>query len=606
MLWRPPIGTTNPYPSSSYADDLAWAAAWLCRADVDGGGGSLSASSLASCSSAAALWDATKSANLDLTWDNVAAAAALLLRDTGAGGPTYVAAYDDFINRLLDRWTALRPCNSSAATPCTTAGGLAWSGVPGSTRSAANMAVVALAAAAAAARRNGSSAAVTDTAAAAATAATNIGGPLSEDAALVGLQCWAHSQLSYILGSNPQNQSFVVGYRPSPFHQSPLRPHHRSSSCSPDYTSGCSWTALDSPCPNPSVLAGALVGGPDGLDGYTDRRCDSQFRNRVALEYNAGFTGALAGLAELEQALQIAGCSWPGYCTRTCSSSSPSPPPANNSGFCGATDVACQQCDAPASSFASPAACRTCVSTLRALGADPWRCMACSGGNGGASTDAALQGVCLADCVPTTVANGTDWSCSQYCAHPSLVGSNVTKSRQCVECVRGASNPGDCFYCMMVSASQPDPDASRASCLDCLTSTSLGSWACGECAKMTTEPQRTECIHNPTMPAASPPPPPSQQQPSPYPYPTPSPSPTPGSSASAPPPSPLPPPAGPVNCSANDWACNQCSQPSFTAPSACRSCVVGLQQSGRNPWGCLACGYGPSSDASLQGLCQTE
>ncbi|GLC56782.1 hypothetical protein PLESTB_001145100 [Pleodorina starrii] len=160
---------------------------------------------------------------------------------------------------------------------------------------------------------------------------------------------------------------------------------------------------------------------------------------------------------------------------------------------------------------------------------------------------------------------------------PSLVGSNVTLARQCVSCVQRASNPWDCQYCMQVSASQPDPDASRASCLDCLTSTSLGSWACGECAKMTTEPQRTECIH--------PPPPPSSSN---------------SSSSSSPTNS------NATSCDTTQWACQECDKPYITAPAACRTCVSAMRAKGLDGAKCLACGSGGVSDAGLQEVCMAE
>ena len=43
------------------------------------------------------------------------------------------------------------------------------------------------------------------------------------------------------------------------------------------------------------MLFGALVGGPDGNDRYTDSR-NSITNNKVACDYNAGFQGAIAGM----------------------------------------------------------------------------------------------------------------------------------------------------------------------------------------------------------------------------------------------------------------------------------------------------------------------
>lgn len=45
-------------------------------------------------------------------------------------------------------------------------------------------------------------------------------------------------------------------------------------------------------------MVGALVGGPDGNDNHNDSTSDYE-QNEVAIDYNAGFVGALAGLYEL-------------------------------------------------------------------------------------------------------------------------------------------------------------------------------------------------------------------------------------------------------------------------------------------------------------------
>jgi len=49
--------------------------------------------------------------------------------------------------------------------------------------------------------------------------------------------------------------------------------------------------------PNPQTLTGALVGGPDKSDMYTDKR-DDYVHNEVAMDYNAGFQTAVAALAQ--------------------------------------------------------------------------------------------------------------------------------------------------------------------------------------------------------------------------------------------------------------------------------------------------------------------
>lgn len=51
--------------------------------------------------------------------------------------------------------------------------------------------------------------------------------------------------------------------------------------------------------PNYQVLTGAMVGGPDQNDAYTDVRSD-YVHNEVACDYNAAYQGALAALSALK------------------------------------------------------------------------------------------------------------------------------------------------------------------------------------------------------------------------------------------------------------------------------------------------------------------
>ena len=52
--------------------------------------------------------------------------------------------------------------------------------------------------------------------------------------------------------------------------------------------------------PNPHILTGAMVGGPDKSDSYNDKR-DDYVHNEVAMDYNAGFQSALAALLHLKK-----------------------------------------------------------------------------------------------------------------------------------------------------------------------------------------------------------------------------------------------------------------------------------------------------------------
>jgi hypothetical protein len=58
----------------------------------------------------------------------------------------------------------------------------------------------------------------------------------------------------------------------------------------------CDCTALYNTGCNPNTLYGALIGGPDKNDKYEDVRTDFA-ASEVTLDWNAGFTGMLAGLS---------------------------------------------------------------------------------------------------------------------------------------------------------------------------------------------------------------------------------------------------------------------------------------------------------------------
>jgi endoglucanase len=98
---------------------------------------------------------------------------------------------------------------------------------------------------------------------------------------------FAKRQIDYALGQNPRNASYVVGFGNNP----PRNPHHR--------TAHGSWTdQLTFPVVSRHILYGALVGGPKAPDdAYADDRGDFVM-NEVATDYNAGFTGAVARLAQ--------------------------------------------------------------------------------------------------------------------------------------------------------------------------------------------------------------------------------------------------------------------------------------------------------------------
>ncbi|KAK3892282.1 hypothetical protein Pcinc_003903 [Petrolisthes cinctipes] len=104
----------------------------------------------------------------------------------------------------------------------------------------------------------------------------------------VEYRLFAEKQIHYMLGD--AGRSYVVGFG----HNPPQRPHHGSSSCK-DPPASCNWNDFNYNGPNPQVLYGALVGGPDENDNYNDVRSD-YVSNEVTCDYNAGFQSTVAGL----------------------------------------------------------------------------------------------------------------------------------------------------------------------------------------------------------------------------------------------------------------------------------------------------------------------
>lgn len=100
---------------------------------------------------------------------------------------------------------------------------------------------------------------------------------------------FAKSQIDYILGDNPNNMSYMVGFGDN----YPLFPHHRAAS-----------GVLEGPpadekkeTPERHILYGALVGGADLNDEYHDD-VNEYVYTETGLDYNAGFVGALAGMSK--------------------------------------------------------------------------------------------------------------------------------------------------------------------------------------------------------------------------------------------------------------------------------------------------------------------
>lgn len=105
----------------------------------------------------------------------------------------------------------------------------------------------------------------------------------------------AKKQVDYILSDNPAKTSYMVGFGK----RYPQHVHHRGSSvpsihAHPDHIS-CNdgFQYLYSSSPNPNVLIGAIVGGPDNRDNFADDRNNYQQSEPATYIYDP-FVGALA------------------------------------------------------------------------------------------------------------------------------------------------------------------------------------------------------------------------------------------------------------------------------------------------------------------------
>ncbi len=230
------------YSSGGFYDDLSWAAVWLYLATND-------STYLDKAESYVPNWGKEQQTDIisykwGQCWDDVHYGAELLLARL-----TNKQLYKDSIEMNLDFWTTGVNGTRVSYTPK----GLAWLFQWGSLRHATTQAFLA--------------------------------GVYAEWAGCTPSKVSVYkdflkSQIDYALGST--GRSFVVGYGVNP----PQHPHHR--------TAHSSWTdQMNSPTYHRHTIYGALVGGPDNADGYTDE-INNYVNNEIACDYNAGFTGALA------------------------------------------------------------------------------------------------------------------------------------------------------------------------------------------------------------------------------------------------------------------------------------------------------------------------
>lgn len=101
------------------------------------------------------------------------------------------------------------------------------------------------------------------------------------------------------MGSNPGGMSFMVGFGT----KYPTQVHHRAASivsikkdAAPVSCKGGFDSWFNNNSPNPNVLDGAIVGGPDENDAFADSRSNYQMAEPATVS-TAPLVGVLAKLA---------------------------------------------------------------------------------------------------------------------------------------------------------------------------------------------------------------------------------------------------------------------------------------------------------------------
>ncbi|WP_339824932.1 glycoside hydrolase family 9 protein [Paenibacillus sp. FSL R7-0163] len=234
---------------SGYADELSWGAVWLYLATND-------QQYLNKAIAASDQWGTNQAGNWGYQWtqswdDKHYGAQLLLARITGQ------TKFIQSTERNMQYWTT--GVGGTSDRVAYTPGGLAHLDQWGALRYAANQAFMAF------------------------VYSDWVSDPVKKDTA----RSFAERQITYMLGDNPRNSSYVIGYG----NNSPQHPHHR--------TSHGSWNDSQTvPVNHRHVLYGALVGGPSKTDSYNDSIND-YVSNEVATDYNAAFTGAIAKMVLL-------------------------------------------------------------------------------------------------------------------------------------------------------------------------------------------------------------------------------------------------------------------------------------------------------------------
>jgi predicted 3-demethylubiquinone-9 3-methyltransferase (glyoxalase superfamily) len=234
---------------SGFWDELVWAATWLYIATED------STYLTKAESYVDNLGKEGQTSNIaykwPVCWDDVHLAALFLLnRITGE------SSYDKAVRNHLN-WLTVGDDDGDIVT--TTPGGLIYIDTWGSLRYASNAAFLAF-----------------------------LYSDFTTDTTLKArYKNFAISQIDYIMGSNPRSSSYIVGFG----NNYPKHPHHRTSQ-----GSYCDNMAIPETARH--ILYGALVGGPDSSDNFSDEVGAYQY-TEPACDYNALLVGNLAKMHSL-------------------------------------------------------------------------------------------------------------------------------------------------------------------------------------------------------------------------------------------------------------------------------------------------------------------
>ncbi|MBM9510189.1 glycoside hydrolase family 9 protein [Streptomyces sp. KK5PA1] len=242
---------------SGYWDELVWGAIWLYRATGDSS--YLTKAETYYAQLPKMNQTTTPEYNWTLAWDDKSYGDYVLLAEL-----TGQQSYTDDAERWLDWWTSGVGGTKVSYSP----GGEAFLDQWGSLRYAANTAYVAL------------------------QFGHWLTGQGKDAAKAQTYHDFGVRQIDYALGDNPRHETYEIGFTNSGTTTNwPQYPHNR--------TAHGSWDQSMSDPPNTRHLdIGLLVGGPSSAnDSFTDDR-QQYAMTEGALDYNAGFSGALAALTD--------------------------------------------------------------------------------------------------------------------------------------------------------------------------------------------------------------------------------------------------------------------------------------------------------------------